>query len=48
MTVVGVVADTKINGLKDSSAMVYAPYFAFTPWVPSFLVRSSGAEKRCA
>lgn len=41
MTIVGVVADTKINGLKDSAAMVYAPYFAFTPWVPSFLVRSS-------
>lgn len=41
MTIVGVVADTKINGLKDSAAMVYAPYFGFTPWVPSFLVRSS-------
>jgi predicted lysophospholipase L1 biosynthesis ABC-type transport system permease subunit len=41
MTIVGVVADTRINGLKDSAAMVYAPYFGFTPWVPSFLVRSS-------
>ena len=41
MTVIGVVADTRINGLKDTAAMVYIPYWAFTPWTESFLVRSS-------
>jgi predicted permease len=41
MTVIGVVADTRINGLKDTAAMVYAPYWAFTPWTLSFMVRSS-------
>ena len=41
LTVIGVVADTRINGLKDNAAMVYAPYWAFTPWTLSFLVRSS-------
>ncbi len=41
MTVIGVVADTHINGLKDDAAMLYAPYWAFTPWTVSFLVRSS-------
>jgi predicted lysophospholipase L1 biosynthesis ABC-type transport system permease subunit len=40
-TVIGVVADTRINGLKDTAAMVYAPYWAFTPWTLSFLARSS-------
>jgi len=40
-TVIGVVADTRINGLKDTAAMVYAPYWAFTPWTLSFLVRSA-------
>jgi predicted permease len=41
MTVIGVVADTRINGLKDRAAMVYVPYWSFTPWTLSFLVRSS-------
>jgi predicted permease len=41
VTVIGVVADTRINGLKDSAAMVYMPYWAYTPWIVSFLVRSS-------
>jgi predicted permease len=41
VTVIGVVADTRINGLKDSAAMVYMPYWAYTPWMVSFLVRSS-------
>jgi hypothetical protein len=41
VTVIGVVADTRINGLKDTAAMVYMPYWAFTPWTLSFLVRSS-------
>ncbi len=40
-TVIGVVADTRINGLKDSAAMAYAPYWDFTPWTLSFLVRSA-------
>jgi putative ABC transport system permease protein len=40
ITVVGVVADTRINGLKDTAAMVYMPYWAYTPWTLSFLVRS--------
>jgi putative ABC transport system permease protein len=38
--VVGVVADTRINGLRDTANMVYIPYWAFTPWTLSFLVRS--------
>jgi putative ABC transport system permease protein len=41
ITVVGVVANTRINGLKDTAAMVYMPYWAYTPWTLSFLVRSS-------
>jgi predicted permease len=41
LTVIGVVADTRINGLKDNAAMVYLPYWSFTPWTLSFLVRSS-------
>jgi predicted permease len=41
VTVIGVVADAHINGLKDDAAMLYAPYWAFTPWTVSFLVRSS-------
>ena len=41
VTVIGVVAATRINGLKDTAAMVYMPYWAYTPWTLSFLVRSS-------
>jgi len=41
VTVVGVVADARINGLKDNAAMVYLPYWAYTPFTLSFLVRSS-------
>lgn len=41
ITVIGVVADARINGLKDDAAMVYVPYWAYTPWTISFLVRSS-------
>jgi predicted permease len=43
--VIGVVADTRINGLRDQAAMVYIPYWAFTPWTLSFLVRSSQPSK---
>lgn len=41
VTIIGVVADTRINGLKETASMVYIPYWAFTPWTLSFLVRSS-------
>ena len=41
VTIIGVVADTRINGLKDDAAMVYLPYWAYTPLTLSFLVRSS-------
>ena len=41
VTVIGIVGDGRINGLKDSAAMVYMPYWAYTPWMLSFLVRSS-------
>jgi predicted permease len=40
ITVIGVVADARINGLKDDAAMVYLPYWAYTPLTLSFLVRS--------
>ena len=40
LTVIGVVADAHINGLKDNAAMVYLPYWAYTPLALSFLVRS--------
>lgn len=40
VTIVGVVQDTRVNGLKDDAAMVYLPYWAFTPFSLSFLVRS--------
>jgi ABC-type antimicrobial peptide transport system permease subunit len=39
--VIGIVADARINGLKDTAAMVYIPYWVFQPWKPTFLVRSS-------
>ncbi len=38
--IVGIVADARVNGLRDQAAMVYIPYWAFTPWTLSFLVRS--------
>ncbi len=41
VTVIGVVADARINGLKDDAAVVYLPYWAYTPLTLSFLVRSS-------
>jgi predicted permease len=41
LTIVGVVADARINGLKDDAPMVYVPYWAYTPFTLSFLVRSS-------
>jgi predicted permease len=40
-TIVGVVADARMNGLKDVAAMVYLPYWDNPPWGVSFLVRSS-------
>ena len=41
VTVIGVVVDARINGLKDDAAVVYLPYWAYTPLSLSFLVRSS-------
>lgn len=41
VTVIGIAADARINGLKDDAAMVYLPYWAYTPLTLSFLVRSS-------
>src|ERR1700756_1217035 len=41
ITVVRIVADARINGLKDNAAVAYLPYWAFTPWTLSFLVRST-------
>ena len=41
VTIIGVVADTRINGLKDTAPMVYIPYWDFTPWSVFFLVRSA-------
>jgi predicted permease len=41
VTIIGVVADTRINGLKNTAPMVYLPYWAYTPWTLSFLVRSA-------
>jgi putative ABC transport system permease protein len=41
ITIIGVVADTRMNGLKNSAAMVYLPYFAYTGWSLSFLARST-------
>jgi len=45
VTVIGVVADARINGLKDDAAMVYMPYWAYTPWTLSFMVRSSQSSE---
>ncbi|MBV9760867.1 MAG: ABC transporter permease [Acidobacteriaceae bacterium] len=39
--IVGIVADGRINGLKDDARMVYLPYWAYPPYTLSFLVRSS-------
>jgi putative ABC transport system permease protein len=40
-TVIGVVANTRVNGLRDTAAMAYVPYWVYPPWAPAFLVRSS-------
>jgi predicted permease len=46
MTIVGVVADTRINSLKeDASLMMYAPYWTFTPWRLVFMVKSTGPSE---
>ncbi len=41
MTIVGVVADARVNGLKEVADMVYLPYWDNPPWRVSLLVRSS-------
>jgi predicted permease len=48
LSVIGVVADTHINGLKDTAAMVYVPYWDYTPWTISFLVRSAQSSTALA
>lgn len=48
LTIIGIVVDGRINGLKDDAAMVYAPYWAFPPLTLSFLVRSSQPTKAVA
>jgi predicted permease len=40
-TIVGVMADSRVNGLKEVADMVYVPYWENPPWRVSFLVRSS-------
>jgi predicted permease len=39
-TVVGVVADARINELKDTANMIYIPYWDNTWWRMNFLIRS--------
>jgi predicted permease len=45
LTIVGVVADTRINGLKDDAAMVYVPYWTYVPWTISLMVRSARPDE---
>ncbi|MGC2639718.1 MAG: ABC transporter permease [Acidobacteriaceae bacterium] len=40
-TVVGVLADARINELKDTANMIYIPYWNNTWWRTNFLIRSS-------
>jgi predicted permease len=44
-TIVGVVADARVNGLRDAVAMAYAPYWEYSPSTVSFLVRGSQASE---
>jgi predicted permease len=39
--VAGVVADARVNGLRNSADMLYVPYWYWPPWNVTFLVRSS-------
>ena len=39
-TVIGVVSNAHVNGLKDDAAIAYMPYWFYAPWTVSFLVRS--------
>jgi predicted permease len=39
--VVGIVADARVNGLKDVADMIYVPYWYWPPWNVSLLVRST-------
>jgi predicted permease len=40
-TVIGIVANARVNGLKNTAAVAYMPYWAHAPWTLSFIVRSS-------
>jgi predicted permease len=48
LTVVGIVADARINNLKRTANMVYVPYWQQAPWTVFFLVRSSFPAARLA
>ncbi len=39
-TVVGIVADARVNGLKHTASMIYIPYWQAAWWRPTFLIRS--------
>lgn len=41
VTIIGVVANTRINGLKDAAAVAYVPYWDYIPETPVFLIRST-------
>ena len=40
-TVIGIVADARINGLKDTAPMVYLPHWIWPSWTQTFLVKST-------
>jgi predicted permease len=42
-TVVGIVADARVNGLKHTVSMIYIPYWQAAWWRPTFLIRSPQA-----
>ena len=48
VTVIGVVADARVNTLKSVAPMVYVPYWLRAPWTVSFIVRSSGSTEGLA
>ncbi len=41
LTIVGVVSNARINGLKDDASIIYLPYWGNPPWAVSFLIRSN-------
>lgn len=45
LKVIGVVTNTRINGLRDTAPMAYVPYWIRPAGAPVFLVRSSQSSK---